>query len=51
VVAAATRAALLEGAELVFIVADDEDWPKELYAHLGYEAAGALGVYQRFAPR
>jgi GNAT superfamily N-acetyltransferase len=50
VVAAATRAALSEGAELVFIVADDEDWPKQLYGRLGYEAMGKLGVYLRFAP-
>jgi predicted N-acetyltransferase YhbS len=50
VVAAATRAALLEGAELLFIVADETDWPKDLYGRLGYEAAGTLGVYQRTAP-
>jgi GNAT superfamily N-acetyltransferase len=51
VVVAATRAALDEGAELVFIVADDEDWPKELYGRLGYEPVGALGVYLRFDTR
>jgi GNAT superfamily N-acetyltransferase len=51
VVAAATRAALDEGADLVFIVADDDDWPKELYGRLGFEAVGRLGVFQRFAPR
>jgi GNAT superfamily N-acetyltransferase len=51
VVAAATRAAVSEGAGFVFIVADGGDWPRELYGRLGYEAAGPLAVYQRFAPR
>jgi GNAT superfamily N-acetyltransferase len=51
VVAAATRAALTEGAEFVFIVADADDWPKQLYARLGFDEIGKLGVFQRFAPR
>ncbi|WCB92410.1 hypothetical protein DSM104299_01104 [Baekduia alba] len=51
VVAAAARAALAEGASLLFIVADDEDWPKDLYGRLGFAPAGTLGVYQRFVPR
>jgi GNAT superfamily N-acetyltransferase len=51
VVAAATRAAVEDGAELVFIVADADDWPRELYGRLGYAPIGALGVFQRFAPR
>jgi ribosomal protein S18 acetylase RimI-like enzyme len=51
VVAAATRAAVEGGAEMVFIVADADDWPRELYGRLGYETAGTLTVYQRFAPR
>jgi predicted N-acetyltransferase YhbS len=50
VVAAATRAALAEGAGLVFIVADEADWPKELYGRLGFATVGALGVYQRTVP-
>jgi ribosomal protein S18 acetylase RimI-like enzyme len=29
------------GAELVFLVADDEDWPKDLYRRLGFEEIGA----------
>jgi GNAT superfamily N-acetyltransferase len=49
VVAAATRAALAGDPELLFIVADAGDWPKDLYTRLGYETAGALGVYLRFA--
>lgn len=49
VVAEATRAALAEAPELLFIVADADDWPKDLYTRLGYVTAGALGVYLRFA--
>lgn len=29
-----------EGAKRVFIVADDDDWPKELYARLGFDEVG-----------
>lgn len=50
VVAAATHAALADGPELLFIVADAAGWPKDLYARLGYATAGTLGVYVRFAP-
>jgi GNAT superfamily N-acetyltransferase len=49
VVAAATRAALAADPELLFIVADADDWPAQLYTRLGYATAGALGVYLRFA--
>jgi GNAT superfamily N-acetyltransferase len=52
VVAAATRAALADGAELLFIVADEDDWPQHLYRRLGYGPIGRLGVYLRLvAPR
>jgi ribosomal protein S18 acetylase RimI-like enzyme len=52
VVAAATRAALAGEPELTFIVADEDDWPKELYVRLGYAPIGHLGVYLRHvAPR
>ena len=30
------------GADLVFLVADDEDWPKELYRRLGFDELGRL---------
>lgn len=30
------------GAELIFLVADDEDWPKELYRKLGYDELGLV---------
>jgi GNAT superfamily N-acetyltransferase len=52
VVAAATRAALAEDPELAFIVADEADWPKDLYGRLGYAPIGHVGVYLRLvAPR
>jgi GNAT superfamily N-acetyltransferase len=47
VVAAATRAALAGGPELTFIVADEDDWPKDLYGRLGFAPVGRLGVYLR----
>jgi len=37
VVLAAARSARERGCELVFLVADDHDWPKELYARLGFD--------------
>ena len=37
VVLAALGAARAEGAELVFLVADETDWPKELYGRLGFD--------------
>ena len=37
VVLGAARAARASGAERVFIVGDDEDWPKELYRRLGFD--------------
>jgi ribosomal protein S18 acetylase RimI-like enzyme len=30
------------GADLIFLVADDEDWPKELYRKLGYDELGLV---------
>ena len=40
VVRHAATVARSEGAELVFIQALDEDWPKELYAELGFQPIG-----------
>ena len=40
VVSEAVRAALDSGHDFVFLLADDEDWPKELYAGLGFEPLG-----------
>jgi GNAT superfamily N-acetyltransferase len=39
-VSAAVEAAVDAGHELVFIVADDDDWPKQLYAKLGFDPVG-----------
>jgi ribosomal protein S18 acetylase RimI-like enzyme len=40
VVEAATRASRRSGNRLTFLVADDEDWPKAMYARLGFEQIG-----------
>ena len=40
VVNAAVATALAEGHEFVFLIADQEDWPKEMYARLGFEPLG-----------
>jgi ribosomal protein S18 acetylase RimI-like enzyme len=45
VVLAAIAEARKNGAEFVFLVADKEDWPKELYRRLGFDE---LGYYVKF---
>jgi GNAT superfamily N-acetyltransferase len=40
VVLRAAEEARRAGADLIFLVADDEDWPKELYGHLGFDTVG-----------
>ncbi len=49
-----TTAALVAGLalepELLFIVADDDDWPKELYGRLGFEPAGHIRGFLRPPP-
>jgi ribosomal protein S18 acetylase RimI-like enzyme len=45
VVLAAIAEARKNGAEFVFLVADREDWPKELYRRLGFDE---LGYYVKF---
>jgi ribosomal protein S18 acetylase RimI-like enzyme len=47
VTAAATRAALDEDPELLFIVAHEDDWPKDLYGRLGYRTVGHIGQFTR----
>lgn len=42
VVLRAVRAARADGADLVFLVADSDDWPKELYKRLGFDTIGRL---------
>jgi ribosomal protein S18 acetylase RimI-like enzyme len=50
VTSAALAAGLALEPELLFVVADDEDWPKELYARLGFEPAGRIRGYLRPPP-
>ena len=45
VVSRAVEEARAEGNAFVFLVADDEDWPKHLYARLGF---GEAGRYYKF---
>jgi ribosomal protein S18 acetylase RimI-like enzyme len=47
---AALDAAVAAGHELVFIVADDEDWPKELYGKLGFDVVGRPWAFTRPGP-
>ncbi len=47
VTTAALVAGLELGPELLFIVADDDDWPKELYGRLGFEPAGRTRMFHR----
>jgi ribosomal protein S18 acetylase RimI-like enzyme len=47
VVLRALAAALEEGAGFVFLVADDEDWPKLWYERLGFESAGRYFKFVR----
>ena len=49
-VSAAIDAALGMDPDLVFIVADDEDWPKELYAKLGFDRVGTPWAFTRPRP-
>lgn len=46
-VSAAAAVARDEGHELTFIVADDNDWPKQLYAKLGFEPVGRSWLFHR----
>jgi GNAT superfamily N-acetyltransferase len=43
----ATELARAAGHELVFIVADDDGWPKQLYARIGFEPIGRMRVFHR----
>jgi GNAT superfamily N-acetyltransferase len=51
VASAATRAALDEDPELLFIVGDADDWPKDLYQRLGYRPVGhTVGFTRALVP-
>jgi predicted GNAT family acetyltransferase len=47
VVLAASDAARARGCDLVFLVAADDDWPKELYARLGFDEVGRSWSFVR----
>jgi ribosomal protein S18 acetylase RimI-like enzyme len=38
---------LVEDADLVWLAADDEDWPKELYVKLGFRPIGRVFIFTR----
>jgi GNAT superfamily N-acetyltransferase len=43
----ATALARQAGHERVFIVADDDGWPKHLYSRLGFDPIGRMGMFHR----
>jgi predicted GNAT family acetyltransferase len=49
-VSAAIDAAVEMGHRFVFIVADDDDWPKELYGRLGFDPVGIAWAFTRPGP-
>jgi GNAT superfamily N-acetyltransferase len=49
-VSAAIDAALATGHEFVFIVADEDDWPKDLYTRLGFDPIGRTWAFTRPGP-
>lgn len=48
VVLRAIEVARQQGADLVYLVADDDDWPKEWYRRLGFDVVGR--IYKFIAP-
>jgi GNAT superfamily N-acetyltransferase len=46
-VAKAVQEAEATGHELVFLLANEEDWPKDLYAKLGFETVGRVWEFVR----
>jgi GNAT superfamily N-acetyltransferase len=48
VVLRAASEARVAGAERVFIAADDDDWPKKLYARLGFDPLGRSWGFMRW---
>jgi GNAT superfamily N-acetyltransferase len=49
VLSAVAAAAHSEGHELTFLLADDDDWPKRLYAQLGFAPVGRRWSFRRSA--
>lgn len=51
VVLAAIAAARAAGADLVWLLADADDWPQHLYAKLGFERVGGAWQFTKMAPQ
>ena len=51
VVLAALAASREAGHELTFLWADEDDWPKALYAKLGFDVVGRRWRFRRIVPR
>jgi ribosomal protein S18 acetylase RimI-like enzyme len=47
VVQRAIDAAIEDGCDLLFLVADDGDWPKDFYARIGFETVGRIHHFLR----
>lgn len=45
----AVERARADGDELIFLLADAEDWPRHLYRRLGFTEVGRIVSYQRFS--
>jgi ribosomal protein S18 acetylase RimI-like enzyme len=50
VVRAAVAAARADGADLVWLAADADDWPQHLYAKLGFEPIGSSWLFTKLPP-
>jgi hypothetical protein len=51
VILRAVEEALTAGHGFIFLQADDADWPKELYARLGFEGIGRTWSFLRAPAR
>ena len=47
VVGTAVAASRAAGHSLTFITADEDDWPREFYARLGFELVGTVSRFRR----
>ena len=51
VVSAAIAAARAAGADLIWLLADADDWPQNLYARLGFAQVGGAWQFTKMAPQ
>jgi predicted GNAT family acetyltransferase len=47
VVGRAVQEGLDRGADVIFLIADDADWPKQLYAKLGFDPIGGFWQFTK----